>query len=46
MKTSTLRRQGQFTTLLDPKIVWPAIGSSFIKLDPRSMIKNPVMFVV
>jgi K+-transporting ATPase ATPase B chain len=33
-------------TMLDPKIVWPAIGSSFAKLDPRMMIKNPVMFVV
>ena len=24
----------------------PAIGQSFVKLDPRMMIKNPVMFVV
>src|ERR1700685_1242831 len=32
--------------MLDPKIVLPAIGSSFRKLDPRVMIKNPVMFVV
>jgi K+-transporting ATPase ATPase B chain len=31
--------------LLDPKIIWPAIGDSFIKLNPRLMIKNPVMFV-
>src|SRR5271155_123570 len=33
-------------TMLDPKIVWPAIGSAFVKLDPRAMVKNPVMFVV
>lgn len=32
--------------MLDPKIVMPAIGSAFTKLDPRAMIKNPVMFVV
>ena len=24
----------------------PAIGASFVKLDPRTLIKNPVMFVV
>ena len=33
-------------TMLDPKIVWPAIGSAFVKLDPRAMARNPVMFVV
>ena len=33
-------------TMLDPKIVLPAIGAAFAKLDPRAMIKNPVMFVV
>jgi hypothetical protein len=33
-------------TMLHPKIVMPAIGSSFRKLDPRLMIKSPVMFVV
>ena len=33
-------------TMLDPKIVMPAIRSSFVKLDPRIMIRNPVMFVV
>ena len=33
-------------TMLDPKIVMPAIWESFIKLDPRLMMKNPVMFVV
>src|SRR6476659_1545325 len=34
------------STLLDPKIVVPAIGSAFIKLNPRTLIKNPVMFVL
>jgi K+-transporting ATPase ATPase B chain len=33
-------------TMLDPKIVVPAISAAFTKLDPRLMIKNPVMFVV
>src|SRR4029453_12047189 len=32
-------------SLFDWKIVGPAIGNSFKKLDPRLMIKNPVMFV-
>jgi K+-transporting ATPase ATPase B chain len=33
-------------TMLDPKILKPAIAASFAKLDPRAMMKNPVMFVV
>ncbi len=32
-------------SLFDWKIAGPAIGESFRKLDPRLMIKNPVMFV-
>src|SRR6516225_4091622 len=32
-------------SLFDRKIVVPAIGDAFKKLDPRLMIKNPVMFV-
>ncbi len=32
--------------LLDPKILTPAIGSAFRKLDPRLLARNPVMFVV
>ena len=27
-------------------LIWPAIGSSFVKLDPRQVARNPVMFVV
>src|SRR3954449_5642837 len=34
------------TALLDPRILVPAIGAAFRKLDPRSMVRNPVMFVV
>jgi K+-transporting ATPase ATPase B chain len=36
----------QSPSLFDPKLVWPAIGASFRKLDPRTLVKNPVMFVV
>jgi K+-transporting ATPase ATPase B chain len=32
-------------SLFDWSIVGPAIGDSFRKLDPRLMVKNPVMFV-
>ena len=42
---NTDKRRGQ-STMLDPAILVPAIGQSFAKLDPRVMIKNPVMFVV
>jgi K+-transporting ATPase ATPase B chain len=34
------------TSLFDGPIVRRAIGDSFRKLDPRLMIRNPVMFVV
>jgi K+-transporting ATPase ATPase B chain len=46
METMKLQKQVPVTAMLDPKIVLPAIGSAFTKLDPRLMIKNPVMFVV
>ena len=32
-------------SLFDRSIVGPAVGGSFKKLDPRLMVKNPVMFV-
>jgi K+-transporting ATPase ATPase B chain len=38
--------RGARTTIADPAILLPAIGQSFVKLDPRLMIRNPVMFVV
>src|SRR5499427_8000654 len=46
METSTLRKRVPVSALFDPKIVMPAIGSAFVKLDPRTLIKNPVMFVL
>ncbi len=46
MDTSSTRKRTSASALLDPKIVWPAIGASFVKLDPRTLIKNPVMFVL
>ena len=45
-KPRTLRKRMPVSALFDPKIVVPAIGSAFVKLDPRTLIKNPVMFVV
>src|ERR1700733_900166 len=33
-------------SLWDTKIVSRALGDAFIKLNPRTMMKNPVMFVV
>ncbi|MCK6449623.1 MAG: potassium-transporting ATPase subunit KdpB [Alphaproteobacteria bacterium] len=32
--------------MADPAILVPAIGEAFKKLDPRVMIRNPIMFVV
>src|ERR1700722_3949606 len=46
METSTLRKSMPVSALFDPKIVLPAIGSSFIKLNPRTLMSNPVMFVL
>jgi K+-transporting ATPase ATPase B chain len=33
-------------SLFDPEILRPAILQSFVKLDPRVQLRNPVMFVV
>src|SRR5215467_6817881 len=46
MKISHPRKQMAASALFDPKIVLPAVGSAFVKLDPRTLIKNPVMFVL
>jgi K+-transporting ATPase ATPase B chain len=35
----------QPVSIFDPKILAPALGDTFRKLDPRLMVKNPVMFV-
>ncbi|KRQ16480.1 potassium-transporting ATPase subunit KdpB [Bradyrhizobium manausense] len=46
MDTMKLQKRAPMSAMLDPKIVLPAIRASFAKLDPRLMVKNPVMFVV
>ncbi len=46
METSHLRKSMPVSALFDPKIVVPAIGSAFVKLNPRTLMKNPVMFVL
>ena len=33
-------------SLFDPAIMRRAVGDSFVKLDPRQMMRNPVMFIV
>jgi len=41
------RQQGsRKRPLFDPAIVRRALGDAFVKLDPRHMVRNPVMFVV
>jgi potassium-transporting ATPase ATP-binding subunit len=46
METANPRKPAKSTTMWDPKILGPAAISAFAKLDPRLMVKNPVMFVV
>ena len=46
METSHIRKRMPVSALFDPKIVVPAIGSAFVKLNPRTLMKNPVMFVL
>lgn len=38
--------QSKSASLLDARILMPAVGGAFRKLDPRSLARNPVMFVV
>ncbi|HET6305998.1 MAG TPA: potassium-transporting ATPase subunit KdpB [Rhodopila sp.] len=45
METRTRSRDAK-SSILDASILMPAISQSFRKLDPRLMIRNPVMFVV
>ena len=40
------KNRGATISLLDPAILLPAIGQSFKKLDPRTLIRSPIMFVV
>jgi K+-transporting ATPase ATPase B chain len=46
METSKMRKRMAVSTLFDPKIVVPAIGQAFVKLNPATLIKNPVIFVL
>src|SRR5262245_53762295 len=46
MQSSTPRKGMAISALFDPAIVWPAVGSAFAKLDPRTLVKNPVIFVL
>ncbi|WP_292412196.1 potassium-transporting ATPase subunit KdpB, partial [Mesorhizobium sp.] len=38
--------QSKSASIIDARILWPAIGGAFRKLDPRTLVRNPVMFVV
>ncbi len=40
------KTRGAQSTMLDPAILLPAVSQSVVKLDPRLLIKNPVMFVL
>jgi len=46
MGLSHTRKRMPVATMTDPKIVGPAIVEAFKKLDPRVMVRNPVMFTV
>ena len=46
MEALQLRMRTSASALADPKILIPAIGAAFAKLDPRTLIRNPVMFLV
>ncbi|MBD5654904.1 MAG: potassium-transporting ATPase subunit KdpB [Candidatus Eremiobacteraeota bacterium] len=41
-----IERRPQARSLFDRAIVVRAIGDSFVKLDPRWQLRNPVMFIV
>src|SRR5258707_6936477 len=43
---SQQRRRTGVSTLGDPKILGPAVLDALRKLDPRLMVRNPVMFTV
>jgi potassium-transporting ATPase ATP-binding subunit len=46
MDTPIFRKRMPASAILDPGIAVPAIRAAFVKLDPRTLVKNPVMFVV
>src|SRR5215472_12250540 len=45
-RTGLFKRHVQPLSLFDRSLIVPAIWGSFRKLDPRILIRNPVMFVV
>ena len=46
MEASKLRKRMPVAAMLDPKIAIPAIAQAFVKLDPRTLVRNPVIFVL
>src|SRR5438132_1922228 len=46
MELAKTRKRTPSSALFDAKIVVPAIGSAFVKLNPRALMSNPVMFVL
>ena len=46
MELSLQRKRTAIAALGDSKILGPAVLDAFKKLDPRAMIRNPVMFTV
>ncbi|TIU03048.1 MAG: potassium-transporting ATPase subunit B, partial [Mesorhizobium sp.] len=38
--------QSKSAVIMDARILLPAIGGAFRKLNPRTLMRNPVMFVV
>src|SRR6516162_4854183 len=44
--TELIRRHVRPLAILDRSLIVPAIWASFKKLDPRTLVKNPVMFCV
>ncbi|HUB50256.1 MAG TPA: potassium-transporting ATPase subunit KdpB, partial [Acetobacteraceae bacterium] len=43
---NVINKRRNRSSVLDTAILVPAIGDAFAKLNPRVMLKNPVMFVV
>src|SRR5476649_1311293 len=46
VNSETGRHDRRASSIFDRAIIVPAIGHSFRKLDPRTLVRNPVMFVV
>jgi K+-transporting ATPase ATPase B chain len=44
--TELIRRHVRPLAILDRSLIVPAVWASFRKLDPRTLVKNPVMFCV